>query len=207
MPNDPTRIVQGEVLPPGIREVSMPAGTPFGLGFLGAARFSGIRRVLEHAALAAQAKANFHNSEAAVATSLVNREVAREELRNVDVIRKAAADRITEGAYIGSLERKLRILELEDQVAEREAARRQARAPRQEPGQTAERTAKDRFDDIIADLKKIPELAKTASAVKEQIVRDAGGEDKLDEGQRVVIDTIDAIIAGVLQKQAEGTIL
>jgi hypothetical protein len=182
----------------------MPSGTPLGLGFLGAARFSAIRRVLDHATRAAEAKANYHAAEGAVATALVHREVAREHLRNLDTIRQDAADKITEGAYLGRLERKLKIMEAEDQVAEREAARAKARGA----VQTKVPTDKpDKFAAIVADLKRIPELAKTSAMVKAQIIADAGGEDKLDEGQRTMIETIDAIIAAVVQKNAEDTVL
>jgi hypothetical protein len=208
MNNDPTKIVPQEVLPPESRELRMPDGTPLGLGFLGAARFSAIRRVLDYATRAAEAKANYHAAEGAVAISLIHREVAREQLRNLDTIRQDAADKITEGAYLAKLERKLRTMELEDQIVEREDARAKAKTTKQGQERPAPDTrASDKFADILADLKRIPELAKTGAAVKAQIIADAGGEDKLDEGQRTMIETIDAILAAVVQKQAEDNIL
>ena len=39
-------IVRGDVLPPENRGLSMPAGTPFGMGIFGGPKFSGLRRPL-----------------------------------------------------------------------------------------------------------------------------------------------------------------
>jgi hypothetical protein len=200
---DPTKPTPTEIMPSEVGELRMPSGTPLGLGILGAARFSAIRRVLEHATRAAEAKARFHGAEGAVATSLVNREVAREKLRNIDTIRQDAADFITESAYIAKMERKLRAMELEDQIAVREQERKDAKAAKK-PKEVAGEAARGKFEEILDDLKHIPELVKTATAVKEQIIKDAGGEDKLDEGQRTMIETIDAIIMAAVQRQAEG---
>jgi hypothetical protein len=205
MTNDPKKKIVPDIIPPEFRELQMPSGTPFGLAFLGAARFSAIRRVLDHATQAAQAKANFHTAEGAVANALVHREAAREQLVHLDTIRDEVGRKITEGAYIAQLERELRIIELEDQVAERRAARAAKAAVSQPTGaQKPAGGASDKFASILDDLKRIPELAKTAAAVKAQIIADAGGEDKLDEGQRTMLETIDAIIAAALQAQGSA---
>lgn len=199
---------QPEVLPAESNELRMPSGTPLGLGFLGAMRFDAIRRVLDHATRAAQAKANYHSAEGAVANSLVNREVARERLRNLDVIRKEAADEIVEGALLAKLERQLRRMELEDRIAEKEAARVRVKAREREPSrQESAGVARDAFADFLEDLKRVPEVAKAAAAVKEQIIRDAGGEEKLGDGARHMLETIDSIMAAFVHKQAEGTLL
>jgi hypothetical protein len=203
MTSDTTKIVP-EIIPPESRELRMPSGTPLGLGFLGAARFSAIRRVLDHATRAAEAKANYHAAEGAIATALVHREVAREQLLHLDAIRDEVGRKITEGAYIAQLERRLKIIELEDKVAEREAARTAKSAAAQPSSAKPAAAASDKFASILDDLKRIPELAKTAAGVKAQIIQDAGGEDKLDEGQRTMLETIDAIIAAALQAQGSA---
>ncbi len=197
-----------EILPSDIGELRMPNGTPLGLGFLGAARFAAIRRVIDHATRAAQAKAAYHTAEVAVADSLVNREVARERLRNLDTIRQEASDQIMEGALLAKLERKLKRMEIEDQIAEKEAARARVKAREQGPAQQASPgVARDAFADFMEDLKRMPEVAKAAAAVKEQIVKDAGGEDKLDEGGKQMVETIDSMMAAFIQKQAEEKLL
>lgn len=195
------------ILPSDSDELRMPIGTPLGLGFLGKARFAAIRRVIDEATRAAQAKANYHIAEGAVAESLVNREVSRERLRNLDTIRQEARDQITEGAALASLERKLARMELEDQIAEKEAARARVKARQQNAEEKSAGVARDAIADFIEDLKRMPEVAKAAADVKAQIVKAAGGEDKLDEGGKQMVETIDALMAAFVQKQAEGTIL
>ena len=207
MPPDITKPTP-EILPSESSELRMPSGTPLGLGILGAARFSAIRRVIDHATRAAQAKAAYHAAEGAVAESLVNREVARERLRNLDTIRKEAADQIVEGAYAARLERKLKQMELEDRIAEKEAARARvkARGQGEEPQQT-KGVARDAFADFMEDLKRMPEVAKAAMTVKAQIVKDAGGEEKLDEGGKQMVEMIDSLTAAFVNKQAEEKLL
>jgi hypothetical protein len=200
-----------QILPAESREVQMPAGTPLGLGFLGAARFSAIRRVLEHAARAANAQANLISAQGAIATALVGREVAREQLNNIDTIRQEVSEQITEGAEIARLKRRLERIELEDQIAAKEAARAKARAVSEptQPARSAEAPPPkpDDYTVLMNDLGRMPEMAKAAATVKEQIIRDAGGEDNVGEGTRQMIETIDAIMAGFVQKQAEGRLL
>lgn len=192
-----------EVLPPESRELQMPAGTPFGVGILGAARFAAIRRVLEHATRAAQAKANFHAAEAAVATSLVNREVAREQLRHIDEIRAEAAAQITEGARIAGLRRRLETMQLEDEIAEAEARRAQARArttnaaPEVKGG-----VARDEFADFIDQLRRLPEVMREAAKAKAQIIAEAGGEEKLSESERQMCEMFDVMTQSFMSKKA-----
>jgi len=206
MPPDVTK-PKIEILPAEGNELRMPSGTPLGLGILGAARFSAIRRVLDHATRAAQAKANYHAAEGAVAESLVYREVARERLRNLDAIRQETADQITEGALLAKLERKLQRMEIEDRIAEREASRARVKAREQgQPPGTAG-VARDHFADFMEDLKRMPEIAKAATEVKAKIVTDAGGEEKLDEGGKQMIEIIDSMLTAFVSKQAEEKFL
>ncbi|MEI9932662.1 MAG: hypothetical protein WDM89_19540 [Rhizomicrobium sp.] len=53
----------------------------------------------------------------------------------------------------------------------------------------------------------MPDIAKAAQSVKEQIIADAGGEEKLDEGGRQMVEIINPLMAAFVQKHIEGTIL
>jgi hypothetical protein len=192
-----------EIFPAESHELEMPSGTPLGLGILGAARFSAIRRVLEQATRAANAKANLHAAEGAVAVSLVNREVAREQLRNIDVIREEAAAQITEGARIASMRRQLEIMELEDRVAEAEARREQVRARKGSDGSEQKGgVVKDEFADFIEQLRRMPEVVSEAAKAKAQVIAEAGGEDKLSDAQRQMCEMFDAMTQSFMSKKA-----
>jgi hypothetical protein len=200
-----TKVVKGEILPYDSHELRMPAGTPLGLGILGAARFSAIRRVLDHAARAAQAKASLHHAEAVVARALVAREVAREQLRNLDTILEDEADRITTGVRIAKLRRRLELIEAEDQVAEAEARREKKRGTTSAARQASPGAVEDEFGALLRDLQKVPGLAKAIGAVKEQIVQDAGGEEKLSEGLQQACGMLDGLLLSILSKRAGET--
>ena len=194
---------RSEILPAESHALEMPSGTPLGLGILGAARFSAIRRVLEQATRAANAKANFHASESAVAISLVNREVAREQLRNLDTIREEAAAQITEGARIASLRRRLEIMALENQVAEAEARREQVRARTGKEGSEQKGgVVKDEFADFIEQLRRMPEVVSEAAKAKAQVIAEAGGADKLSEAQSQMCEMFDAMTQSFMSKKA-----
>jgi hypothetical protein len=197
-----SNIVKTEILPPA-DQLSMPVGVPLGLGILGAAKFNAIRRVLEHAARAADAKANLHHSEAAVARALVGREVAREQLRNIDTICGDEADRIQTGARINKLARQLEIMEIEDRVAEATARRKLAGTA----AAAAEATAPDEYQSFLNDLSRIPDILKSVAQVKGQIVANAGGEDKLAESDRATIEMLDAMMQAFMSKKAGDTVL
>src|ERR1700687_4835496 len=139
-----SKIYKPDMLP-AERELRMPDGTPLGLGILGAARFSAIRRVLDSAARAAMAKANFHNAETAVASSLVGRERARRQLENIEEICADDEARFKEGAEIASLRRRLEKMELEDQIADRQARRAKLRGAGGQTGAQAGGVAQDEF--------------------------------------------------------------
>ncbi|HEY1615604.1 MAG TPA: hypothetical protein VGF97_18140 [Rhizomicrobium sp.] len=209
--SEPTKITRGEILPPEAREVGMPPGTPLGLGILGAAKFAAIRRVLEQAQRAARAKANFIDAEGEVANAITRREAAREQLNHLDTIRSFEANRIrlaheslVEQGEIAKLERRLQKMALEDEIAGKEAVRRRA-AGRDQASDAG--VPADAFADFIADMKRMPEVVKAATAVKEQIIREAGGEDKLSEVGQQSVEMVDALMNAFLQKQAEGKIL
>lgn len=210
--DDHTRIVTGQILPPETREVVMPAGTPLGLGILGSARFSAIRRVLEHAQRATLAKANLLDAQGAVAGAYVRREIAREQLANLDTIRNHEADRIRiayeaqlENEQLEKLRRRLERLALEDQIAEREAIRNRA-AARDQNVQANAGVVRNEFADFIDELKRMPEVLKVAQSVKEQMIREAGGQDKLGESGLQGLEIVDVLVNSFMQKRAEGKI-
>jgi hypothetical protein len=143
----------------------------------------------------------------------VAREVAREQLNNIDIIRQETADQIVEGARLATLKRTLERMELEDKIAEREAMRQRALKSQQRSEQASDTApptagvARDQFAEFIEDLRRIPEVAKAAADVKAQIIKDAGGEEQLGEQGRQAVDTIDALLAAFVQKQAGEKLL
>lgn len=207
MSDQDSKIVRGQVLPPEARDATMPAGTPLGLGFLGAARFAAIRRVLDQAQRAAQSKAGLLDAQGEIANAYVRREVAREQLAHLDTIRDHEADRIRiaresqrANEKLEKLRRRLEEMELEDRIAEREAARKRATGRNQD---ATGGVAKDVFADFMDELKRMPDVMKAASDVKEQIIREAGGADKMDEAAKQRVEMIDALLATFMNKYAE----
>jgi hypothetical protein len=205
------------VVPPGQREVRMPAGTPFGLGFLGAARFSAIQRVLEHAERAARAKAAFHDARGAIADAIVREVGAVEQLNHLDTIREQTADRIRhahaaqlrqeqaaiEAEEIAALGRKLKKIELEEEVRAKEARLKKSR----DASESAERDAfaRDEYAEFMEGLKKFPEIMQAAAEMKAQIIKSAGGEDKLTEAHKNMLDMIDAMMQSFMAKKASDS--
>ncbi|HTT98824.1 MAG TPA: hypothetical protein VMF58_12295 [Rhizomicrobium sp.] len=192
-----------EILPAESHALEMPAGTPLGLGILGAARFSAIRRVLEQAARAANAKAQLHAAEGAVSNALVNREVARERLRRVDEICQEAGDQITDGVKIARMRRKLEIMKMEDDVAEAEARRAGAKTNKAAVEDVAKPTAaKDDVAEFIDQIGRLPQIVQAVEKAKAQLIADAGGQDKLSEAQLQVCEMFDAMTQAFLSKKA-----
>ena len=200
MPPTDDRIVYGEVLPPESRGVRMPAGTPLGLGILGAARFNAIRRVIEQYERALRAKEAAILAEGAVATAIVRREVAREQVRHVDLLRDEESERIRHALATARLRRRLELMELEDAVAERVARRASAERPTDEA--PAESGAAGDFAAFMDDLRKLPEIAKAVALAKEQVVKQAGGVEKLSDAQHAVCEAFDSMLQSFMAKRA-----
>ena len=200
------QIVKAEILPPSTHELRMPAGTPLGLGILGAARFGAMRRVLEHASRAAYAKAELHHGEASVARALVGREIAREQLRNVDVLCEEEAERIKHATYVAGLHRRLERMELEDQLAEREGRRTKLQAQAVEAKPVSPAVA-DEFQAFLSDLKKMPDIMKAVADVKSKIVENAGGAEKLSEADQISCDMLDGMMQAFMSKKTADAVL
>jgi hypothetical protein len=202
-----TDLVRGKVLPPAPRELRMPQGTPLGLGFLGAARFAAIKRVIEAYERARRAEATAIDAEAAVAEAHVRRGVALTHLHSLPVICASEEDRIAEGAELERLRRELERLELEDQIADRKARRAKI------AGEGSQRSAispdggvaQDDFAAFMSDLRRMPEVVQAVQQAKAQVVRDAGDEAHLSEPQRQICDTLDAMLQSFMSKKAEET--
>ena len=178
MPDNQPKVVKDqEILSRERHELRLPAGTPFGIAILGAARFSAMRRVFEQAERAALAKASFHDAQGAIADAITRREASFEQLNHLDTIRKNTADRI-QAAYdaerdmeeLARLRRQLEKMEVENQIHQLRAARG---GPKTE----------DRFapspseeEEILAWFAKVPNFVKHAEAAKAEIIKNAGGE-------------------------------
>lgn len=196
------KIVRGEVIPPEARSVQMPAGTPLGLGILGAMKFAAISRVIDQYERALRSKELAIEAEEAVARALVRREVARVSLQQLDTIRDEESNRITELAAVAKLRRKLERLELEDRVAEAEEKQTKRKPSQESESKAEDHRPPDEFTSFMDDLRKMPDIVKAVAAAKDQIIRDAGGEDKLSESQRQACDLFDAMLQAFMSKKA-----
>jgi hypothetical protein len=204
MPLPDNRISYGDVLPPESRGVRMPAGTPLGLGILGAARFNAIRRVIEQYERALRAKEAAILAEAAVASAIARREVGREQLRHLDRLREEEGARIEHAITAANLRRRVELMDLEDQIAERESRRAAARSSRtSEALPTAgSNDVTNEFTAFMDDLRKLPEIAKAVEGAKQEIVRQAGGAENLTDAQRGLCEMFDAMLQSFVSKRA-----
>lgn len=203
MAADNNRIIHGEVLPPESRGVAMPGGTPFGLAILGAARFNAIRRVIDQYERALRAKEAAILAEGAVANAIAHREVAREKLRHLDMLREEEAERIKHLAAVNKLRREVERMELEDQVAELKARRVTATAKQSAAAEpSSPKAAPDDFSAFMDDLRKLPGVVNAVAAAKDQILKAAGGEENLSEAQRQVCEMFDAMLQSFVAKRA-----
>ncbi len=205
-------IVRGETLPPASRvEVEMPEGTPLGLGFLGAMRFDAIRRVLDHYQLALRSAVQVRDAEAEYYNALARRARSHEQLMNLDTIRETErtrlfmeAARVEEEAAIAKLRRTLQHLELETSIAEQQGKLQKAKEQHNKPDKKEMPVEiKDEFTDLFAQLRRLPDLAKAMIAVKGEIIKEYGGEDKLGEEGQQLIDALNALSNAVVQKSFE----
>jgi len=173
-----------------------------GIAVFGGMRFKAIRYVIEQYEIALLAKARALDAEAAVANSLVRREVALVPLRHLDAIREEEANRIIEYATIARLRRELERMELEDQVAERKARRQSANKRAGALASEAGGGASDDFAAFMENLRKLPDVVKAAGDARAQIVKDAGGEDQLTDAQKQACDMLDAMLQSFISKKA-----
>ena len=202
-------MVRDETLPPANRvEVQMPEGTPLGLGFLGAMRFDAIRRVLDHYELALRSAVQVRDAEGEYYKALARRAQSHEQLLNLETIRETEraklfleADRVAGDSLIAKLQQQLEQLELETKIAEQQAKLQKVKGGQEDKIEPVE--VKDGLTDLIVEMRRLPALAEAMIAVKEEIVKKYGGEDKLGEEGQQLIDTVNALGNIVVQKHIQ----
>src|SRR5205823_6189767 len=146
------------------------------------------------------------DSEGAIADARVRKEAALEQLNHIPTIRQSVADRI-HFAYdqqkraqdaavyrdeIDKIRRQLDLLE-----AKAELRRRQAELEKEARGGPTEERERsnptpDEEADILRWFGKVPNFVRNAEKAKEEIIKNAGGEENISESVRAICDTIDA---------------
>ncbi len=212
-----TKIVDGTQLQPA--DLRLPSNVPFGLAVLGSMRYAAVARVFSQMERASRARAAYHDGQSEVANALVRQVSAFEQLNHVETIRKGTGERI-EAAYeqqkrnivaardaddIAALERALRKMELEEQIRVRQEQLNKGRSgksdePRSGPSRSEE-------EEILAWFAKVPDFVKHAEAAKDEIVKNAGGEEGISDSIRGIIEMLDSIVQAVLAKKTEQTAL
>jgi hypothetical protein len=201
-------IVRGDVLPPENREsqsLDMPKGTPMGLGFLGAMRFDAIKRVLTHYEQALRAAALANDAESERNNSLVRRAVSHEQLLNLGTIRQAEVDRIRHASDVAEFRRQIEKLELQTELLQKQAKYDQLNE--KFGGTATEDKAKGVFEEALKDIREMPAAARIVAGVKEQIIADRGGEDRLTDADRALLEQIDGVLSAAINKRAEQNLL
>lgn len=208
-------VLHGQVVPPrsDSTRLTMPDGTPLGLGILGRMRFNAIRRVLEGYEQALRAKAAVIDAGVAVGAAIIRREQMEVQLGELPTIRederrrimlaskrlKSADEEFDAVAEIARIRRKLELLEAKEQLAAAEARTKQQKpqASNDDGGIDA-----DEFAAFIDTLKRMPDIVSAVAAAKEQIIKEAGGADKLSEAQQQACDLLDAMLQAFMSKKA-----
>lgn len=218
---DKPTVLRGEIIPPEARHksVQMPDGTPLGLGFLGAMKFDAVRRVFDSYERALRAAESARDAEAAHHNAVTRREVAKEQLLNLDTIREAErnrilneskrmvteAERAKEEAELEKLRRKLAKIELQVQIAEKNGQLERVKAKYE--ARDRQQSPKDEFTDLLEELKRMPDIAQALIATKANIVKQFGGEENLGEEGQQLIDSLNSIISATIQKRASDKLL
>jgi hypothetical protein len=198
----PNQIVRTEILPPETRDVRirMPEGTPLGVAFLGRMRFAAIRSVIESYELTLRAMTVAKDAETELKGSIIRNAVVDEQLRNLDDIRDAEAERIRGEAELAKLRRKLDRLELEAKIAEKEGqlARVKGKYSSDEPSNSS-----DHWTELVADLNRMPGIAQAIVVTRKAVIKKFGGEENLTDADRQFIEQIDAISNATVRQRFE----
>jgi hypothetical protein len=203
-------IVQGEIVPAEQRAVlHMPTGTPLGLGVFGAMRFDAIRRVLDHYTIALQSAVLAVDAEEEYKRRLAARDGVRELSLHIEAVRaierlkiRTEADRLERTREIEALQHELARLELQTKIAEQSVLLERAKGKlgTEEPELEA---AKDDYDRLIQGMQRLPGIAEAYIATRDGIVAKFGGEDKLGDDGKQMIETLNAFMSGAIQKRVE----
>ena len=218
--NTPRRITDVPVLGPERNlDLRMPAETPLGLGILGAAKFAAIRRVIEHRERALRAIGAMVEAEASVGDAIVRRETVREQLRNIDTICSDERNRIVFGhdmrkmqheaqlelMEIEKIQRQLRKLELEEQLAQARSRTQQPTAQAEPAPLPAAPPPADPMDEAARTIQAIPGLGEVLRRAKDDIHRAAGGD--AGESETQLLAFCDMVAAISINQKAAGALL
>jgi hypothetical protein len=195
------RVYEGEVMPSGSesrRTLRMPPEVPFGLGFLGEAKFDAIRRVIEARERALRAIVSHLDAESEVDHALVRRAIATDKLRNVASYVRQANEEAEDLATLSKMKRELERLQLQEQInLVKERSQGRSAAPKE-----AEKA--DPFKRFVETLGRMPGVVAAARKAKEDIVAEAGGEDRLGPEHEDLMASIDQMLQEFLAGQGEG---
>jgi len=198
--NMPKRVLEGEVISGGERRLRMPAETPWGLGFLGEARFEALRRVIDARERTLQAVIRHIDAESEVDRAMVRRAEAADELRHVGAFLRAKTAERQELAEVASLKRLLDKLELQEKIATAENRLNKAKGLVSEPKPAAKPSE---YDEFLSTLSKIPGIVAATEKVKEEILRQAGGEENLTPEKEDLLSSINAMLQEFIARQGE----
>jgi hypothetical protein len=223
-------VLHGEVLPAGQpTPLRTPPDAPFPLtlGMFGMMKYAALRRIIEARELAIRAATQMYDAQTENTQAYIRHAVALESVNQLPLIRadernrilhshnerlrqEAARERVEndaiEEAKLKDLNRQLRSLETQEQmmiVRMRMAQHGQpvaapkvelAAAPAEDAGHSA----------FMRNLYSLKDIVGTARKVKEEIIRDAGGEDNLSEGDREMVEFIDATVKMYMSKRTES---
>lgn len=181
------------------RRLDMPAEVPWGLGFLGEAKFEAIRRVIEARERALRAIQSHIHAEADVDEALVRRAKARDKLTNVAGEIAAEREVAEEQALTARLSRQLEQLKLQEQI---ELV--QARTQRARGGPEPKPEGPDKYKSFVDSLGKLPGIFAAARAAKEDIIKKAGGETNLSPEDQDILSSIDQMLQEFIAEHGEG---
>jgi hypothetical protein len=191
----------------------MSPNGPYGLPVLNRMHYRALTSVLEEQERTLRAGARKLDAEVAVAHAFVGREVARELLRNIDVVTADERNRIryahdarvrqdAAAARIESLQAELECARLQAQIDELRGRRAQPAPP---PPPVPKPAPPDQFAQAAHTLGRVPEMMAAKKAAKERIVNDAGGDSNVSEGDQEVFDAMDALVQSTLSRAYETT--
>jgi hypothetical protein len=196
------RVLEGKVLlPPEYdqrRSPRMPSETPFGLGFLGEAKFDAIRRVIEARERAIRAVTAHVDAEASVDEALRRRAIGLDRLRNVGNELEQIREAEEELAALSKLKRRLERVQLEEQIEVAEARRRAVGAAPTTPAAKS-----DPYEQFVGTLGRIPGVVASARRAKDDIIQAAGGEAGLSPEDQDLIAAIDQMLQEFIAAQGE----
>ena len=183
-----------------MRDLQMPRETPFGVGFLGQARFYAIERVLDARTRALGAVVRAVDGESEVDRALVRRALSLDELLHVgDRIEKERKQREVLDK-IKEAQLNLQLIKIEDDTAAVQRRIDITKGVVTEPKPAPKPTAYEAF---VASIGEIPGIVEATRRVKEDILTKAGGAENLSPEDQDLLSSIDAMLQEFISKQGE----